>query len=155
MRILGLGLAVAVMAGGAAQAGMLPDGGVTAAEMAAALQAKGLAAEITTDSEGDPMIKSGVDGSSFRVLFYNCSKAKRCGEIAYMAAFDLDKGTSFGAMNTWNRKHRFGRAYLDDEMDPYLLMDVDFEHGATSEAVENSVRTWASILPVFKQHIDW
>ena len=149
------GLAAALAAGtGAARATPIPDGGVTAAEVARALQAINLKAEVTTDSEGDPMIKSGVDGGEFRVLFYSC-KGQRCGEIAYMSAFDMDKGTTYASMNEWNRRHRFGRAYLDDDMDPYLLMDVDFEHGATSEAIENSARTWTSVLPVFKKHIGW
>jgi hypothetical protein len=39
-------------------------------------------------------------------------------------------------------------------MDPFVEMDIDFEHGATSEAIANYVDTWAAVLPAFKTFID-
>lgn len=147
-------LAVVALSPAAASAGMLPDGGVTASEVAKALQDKGYRAEVTTGSDGDPLIKSAADGTNFRILFYSCSKAQRCASIQFVAAFDLEDGLKLSKINSWNQSKRFGRAYLDDEMDPFVEMDVDFEHGATSEAIANNIDTWAAVLPAFKTFID-
>jgi len=50
---------------------------------------------------------------------------------------------------------RFGRAYLDDEMNPILEMDVDLELGATTEPLESVIGTWAAVVPAFKTFIDF
>ena len=154
--LAGLGvLGVLVLGPTSLQAAPLPSGGVTAGEVAKALLDKGYKAEVTTDSTGDPMIRSATDGSNFRILFYNCKSAgPRCVSISFSAGFDLEKGLSYSRINQWNREKRFGRAYLDDEMDPYVEMDVDFERGATIEAVANVIDTWAAVLPVFKNFIN-
>ena len=155
MRLLA-GLAFAGMMGlgsSGALAGVLPDGGVTVDEVAKVLQSKGYRAEISKDSAGDPMIISGLDGSTFRILFYNC-KSGRCAAIQFATAFDLEKGLTYSKINGWNREKRFGRAYLDDDMDPFLEMDVDLEHGAMTETIANNVDTWAAVLPAFKNFLD-
>jgi len=145
--------ATLALAPAAALAGPLPDGGVTAKDVAAALTDKGYKAEITKGDDGDPVVISGADGSNFRIIFYTCDKAQRCASIQFVAAFDLKDGMKLSQINEWNQTKRFGRAYLDDEMDPYVEMDVDFEHGATSEAVGNVVETWAAVLPAFKDFV--
>lgn len=145
---------VLALSAGAAQAAMLPDGGVTAQEVARALQAKGYRAELDRDAAGDPMIRSALDGSNFQILFYDCEKG-RCVSIQFVTAFELEKDLTFSKINEWNRTKRFGRAYLDEEMDPFVEMDLDLEHGATSEAIENNIDTWAAVLPAFKNFIDF
>lgn len=154
--LAGLGVVgVLVLGPSSLQAAPLPTGGVTAGEVAKALLDKGYKAEVTTDSAGDPMIRSSADGSNFRILFYSCKNSgPRCVSITFSAGFDLDKGLSYSRINEWNSEKRFGRAYLDDEMDPYVQMDVDFERGATNEAISNVVDTWAAVLPVFKSFIN-
>ncbi len=143
-------VAAALMLATPALAGPIPDGGVTAAEVAAVMLSKGFKAEITKDSDGDPMIISGVDGTTFRVLFYGCKPTKRCMAIQFASGFDLKTGLSLQQINNWNRNNRFGRGYLDDDMDPIVHMDVDLEHGATTEAVANVLATWSSVVPAFK-----
>ncbi|HEX2560554.1 YbjN domain-containing protein [Phenylobacterium sp.] len=85
---------------GAAWAGPLPTGGVTAQEVAQALQAKGLQAKVETDSQGDPMISSALDGAPFRVLFYTC-KGGRCAAISFATAFP-NAGNVARAIRMWN-----------------------------------------------------
>jgi hypothetical protein len=152
MKLWGWAAAVAVLAGASAEAAPLP-GGVTAADVAQALQAKGYKAEITKDEQGDPLVTSALDGSNFRVIFYNCKSSPRCTDISFATAFDLKTGSTFEKVNAWNRKNRYGRAYLDDDRDPFIEYDVDFERGATSEAVENAIERWAAVIPSFKKHM--
>lgn len=150
-----MGAAVAAMAlAGTAAAAPLPAGGVTAQEVAEALQAQGYKAEIGRDQTGDPMITSSMEGSTFRVMFYDCRAGERCAAIQFATAFDLEDGLTLSAINTWNRERRFGRAYLDDEMDPFLEYDVDLEVGATTEAIGNALDVWEAVVPAFMRHID-
>lgn len=130
----------------------IPPGGVTADEVAAALRDKGYKAEITKDAEGDPKVESGADGTPFAVAFYDC-KNSRCAWVQFVAAFDLKNGLTYSDINAWNRKNRFGKGHLDDEMDPFLEYGVDFEVGATTEAVGNAIEVWAAVLPIFKTHV--
>ena len=155
-RVLTMSLAAGILGVSAVLAGALPDGGATAAEVAGVLQDKGYRAEITTDSAGDPLIDSAADGTKFSVYFYGCEgEEPRCNAIQFMAAFDLEEGLSLEQINLWNREHRFGRGYLDDENDPFVEMDLDVEYGFTTEALANNLDTWVAVLPGFKEFIGY
>jgi hypothetical protein len=139
-----------------AGAGPLPDGGVTAEDVAAALRAKGYKAEITTDDTGDPKIRSATDGSRYSIYFYGCDGGPRCTAIQFSIGFDLEDGEASHAMiNGWNRDKRFGKAYLDEENDPWVEYDYDVERGVTTEALENVIDVWDSVVPTFKRHINF
>jgi hypothetical protein len=145
-------IVAALTAAAAASAAPIPEGGVTVDDVAEALQAQGYKAEIGRDQMGDPMITSALEGASFRVLFYDCERG-RCAAIQFATAFDLKDGLTLSEINSWNRQRRFGRAYLDDEMDPFVEYDVDLEAGATTEAIENAVEVWEAVVPHFIRHI--
>lgn len=152
--IFALTLALALPFCASVQARELPDGGVTAGEVADALQAKGFKAQIGKDSQGDPKITSGADGSDFTILFFDCEKG-RCQSYQFLAGFDLKAGMTLAEINKWNTDYRYGQAYLDDENDPHIAMDADVEHGATTEALENNIARWEGTLINFKKFIKW
>lgn len=133
-----------------AQARPLPDGGVTPDEVARVMQHRGFRAEITTADDGRPLIKSSSSGYRFGVYFYGC-KQDRCPSIQFASAFDMADGMSLKSINEWNRTSRFGRAYLDDESDPFIEMDVDVERGFTTEALSNNLSTWEAVLGRFRE----
>ncbi len=143
--LVGLGASL----GGVAHATPLADGGVTAQEVAASLQAKGYKAEIGKDQGGDPKIHSGAQGVSFDIYFYGCNKGPRCSSLQFTVGFHVDGGMKLADINSWNRNNRFGRAYLDDVNDPYVEMDLDAEHGFSTEAVENNIDTWDAVVGAF------
>ena len=136
-------------------AGRLPDGGVTVDEVAEVMQKKGVRAEISNESteDGAVRIRSGLDGTNFFVRFFDCKPDGRCVAVQFVAAFDLPNGTTFQRANLWNSENRFGRAYLDDEMDPFVAVDADFERGATTEAIANEFEVWAAVMTRFKQFV--
>jgi hypothetical protein len=145
-------VAALVLSASGAQARNLPTGGVTAQEVADALQTKGYRAEIGEDKGGDPKVTSALDGSRFTIWFYNC-KNGRCASVQFESGFDLKDGMGLSKVNGWNKDKRFGSAYLDDESDPYVQYDVDFEVGATTEAITNAIDVWAAVVPQFKEYI--
>ncbi|MDO8410091.1 MAG: YbjN domain-containing protein [Phenylobacterium sp.] len=137
-----------------AQARPLPAGGVTAQEVIEVLQAKGYRAQEDEDGIGDPMIRSATDGVNYNIYFYGCEGA-RCTSIQFTVAFGMNEPMTLDRINAWNREMRFSRAYLDDEMDPVLEMDVDLERGATTEQLESGIDAWAAGVPAFKTFIDF
>jgi len=151
MRRLLLIAAIAALGAGSAAARPLPEGGATAAEVAQVLRDKGYRAEVTVDGVGDPLVRSALDGSSFGVYFYGCEQG-RCTSLQFATGFDGDP-LSYETINRWNAEHRFGRAYLDGEMDPVMEMDVDVERGASTELIEEALATWAVLVPEFKGFI--
>jgi hypothetical protein len=119
-----------------------------------ALEAAGLEGEMDKDGEGDPMIASKIDGTNFRVIFYNCTNHQECATIQFHTAYSLTTPVTLDKINAWNRRQRFGRAYLDDENDPVLQMDVDLDDGGMStELFTDNVEFWQAIVANFEEHI--
>ena len=144
-------LTVVAVAAPAASARPLPDGGVTAQEVAEVMRARKMPVELTTDKDGDPLINSNASGRKFGVYFYQC-KNKRCTAIQFSAGFQgaEDKAARIAE---WNRTKRFGRAYLDGAT-VYVEMDMDMEHGATTEAVANNFERWAAVVEQFPKFVN-
>lgn len=44
-------------------------------------------------------------------------------------------------VNAWNRSKRYSRAYLDEEGDPHLELDLDLEGGLTEARIADFIRT--------------
>ena len=146
-----LGLAGAAFAWGSlalpAVAGPLPDGGVTAQEVAGVMRARKMAVSVTTDKDGDPLINSTVGGTKFGVYFYQC-KGPRCGSIQFSAGFEGAENITVSKVMDWNRTKRFGRAYIDKGT-LYVEMDMDVEHGTNTEALANNFDRWDAVVEQF------
>jgi len=137
----------------AAFADPLPDGGVTAQEVAAIMKSEDFPVEIGSDKDGDPLIRSSTKDVKFGVFFYGCNGKPRCDSIQFSAGFSV-KGMTPAKIAQWNRTKRFGRAWADDEADPWVEMDMDLEHGATTEAVANDLDRWIGVITEFQKYIN-
>src|SRR5690606_11183174 len=113
----------------------LPAGNVDATDasvLADVLQELGYRAMLGTDGGGDPLITSSADGSEFRIYFYGCSNGQMCKSIQFSRGYDMDAGMSLEQVNVWSREYRFGKVYLDDDLDPFIEMDVNLDFGGVS-----------------------
>ena len=68
----------------AAVAEPLPDGEVTAEDVDRAMRDKGFETEVTTDKDGDPLIRSASKDLKFGVFFYGCNRKRRCDSISVL-----------------------------------------------------------------------
>jgi hypothetical protein len=134
-----------------ALAAPLPDGGVTVQDVAQVMRGKGYPVEIATAHDGDPLIRSTARGLKFGVFFYECRGAPRCHAIQFAAGFSA-KNVTPEKIALWNRKKRFGRAYLDDSSEPWVEMDMDLGHGATTEALANDLDRWMVVMDEFSKY---
>ena len=121
-----------------------------------ALQGAGYAAKLGTDRVGDPMITSGVSGTTFQIFFYNCTDHRACATVQFHSGYDLREPVDLPKLNEWNRTKRFARAFLDKENDPILEMDVDLDDGGLSPALFiDNIEFWASLVGDFERDIGY
>ena len=115
----------------------------------------GYRAELTTDGQGDPKIKSAAGGANFSIYFYGCSDHRACRSVQFSAGFDTKDGVDLLRVNDWNRHNRYGQASLDAENDPYIEMDILMQGGLSRELFEANLSVWDNMLADFQRHIDW
>lgn len=137
----------------AALAVPLSDGGVTAQDVAQVMRGKGFPTEVTTDKDGDPLIRGSSKDLKFGVFFYGCHKTPRCDSIQFSAGFSV-KDVTPARIAQWNWTKRFGRSYLDDDFEPWVEMDMDLEHGGTTEALANDLDRWLAVMGEFNKYIN-
>jgi hypothetical protein len=145
-------LSIAIFIGNVA--GAAATDGVTPEEVASVIKAKGYEVTMTTDDEGDPLIKSKAHNVNFDVKFYGC-KVDRCVWIQFNTGFDYEQGLSYELINRFNREKGFGQAYLDDDMDPWLDFSIDLERGNNRALLESNFDRWLSVLKEFITFIDY
>jgi hypothetical protein len=121
----------------------------------AIIQELGFQAKLEKDDVGDPVIRSSSGGVDFRIYFYECKSNKHCKSLHFSVGYDLADGSSLDAVQAWNADKRFASAYLDDESDPFLQMDINTDGGITQENFENSFHLWQSLKGEFEQYIGW
>ncbi len=121
------------------------------------LQSYGYPATMTTDNQGDPKIETRVSDTKFNIYFYGCdNNHANCTAIQFGAGYDLQDGISALKINEWNRDQRFAKAYIDDESDPFLEMDVNmFADGVGEKNFEDMVEIWRKQVENFEDYIDW
>lgn len=156
IRTMVVGMAAYVAAGflSAAQADSVvasdPDDIVTI------IQNMGYKASLETDAEGDPKIQSSAAGSTFQIYFYGCTDNAECRSVQFSSGYDLTNGTNAAVMNDWNRRKRFGRAFIDDEGDPWIKLDLNLDEGGTTIGnFQDTFEVWELLLGQFEEHIDW
>lgn len=123
--------------------------------VAAALLKAGYKAEVTTDSTGDPMIKSAASGWNYRIVFYGCDNNRACQDVVFTAGFDMDDGMAMDSVNSWNQNKLVGRVYLDDESDPHIDHLVVGMDGMSAAAFDRLLQRWETALDDFTDYIGW
>ncbi len=146
--------AALILAAGAQQAAAINATDPEAIRVA--MQDYGFAATLGTDSEGDPMIRSRISQTEFQVLFFGCEGGRNCSSILFRAGYDVEPPLSALTMNEWNRQKRFGKAYIDDEGDPFLEMDVNMAFdGLGEQNFQDTLDWWRVVVENFEDFIGW
>jgi hypothetical protein len=125
------------------------------AQLVSIIQDLGFQAKLEKDNAGDPAIRSSSDGVEFFIYFYDCKGNKRCKSLHFSVGYDLADGASLETVQQWNADKRFASAYLDDESDPFLQMDINTEGGITQQNFEKSFDLWQVLKGEFERHIDF
>jgi len=112
------------------------------------------AATLEAQSSGDPQISGKIEGVTYQVFFMNCTENKDCEDLNFYAGF-LDNKQTLEVINAWNRDKRFGKAYLDADLDAVIEFDLNLEHGVTRENLDAAFALWGLILDQYTTYIGY
>jgi hypothetical protein len=156
LKALILGAALLATTAGAAQAQMIING-ANVDEILAIAKTHG-DATLETQSSGDPRIVGHLSNQSdltYAVYFMNCSDANTdCEDLNFYAGF-ADIKPTLDTINAWNRDKRFGKAYLDADLDAVVEFDLNLEYGVTRDNVVAGFDLWSLILEQYTDYIGY
>jgi len=110
------------------------------------------AATLATQSNGDPVINGKINGISYQVFFRNCTANTDCEDLNFYVGF-ADTKPTLEVINDWNFNKRFSRAYLDQDKDACVEMDLDLVKGVTPEYLDAQFSVWSMIVEQFPVHV--
>lgn len=110
-------------------------------------------ATLETQDNGQPRIAGQVDGVPYQVFFLNCGSGL-CEDLNFYAGFGGIK-PAMDSMNAWNRDKRFGRAYLDSDLDAVIEYDINLEYGVARENLNAAFGVWSLVLAQFADYVGY
>lgn len=111
-------------------------------------------AAMETQSNGDPKISGKIEGVTYQVFFMNCTNNTNCEDLNFYAGF-LDNKQTLEVINAWNRDKRFGKAYLDSDLDAVVEFDLNLEKGVTRDNLDAAFSLWSLILDQYTTYIGY
>lgn len=138
----------------------VPEGKVSVTNprsLSAALQEAGYKAKVVF-GDGNPYIDSAANGANFSISLENCKEHKDCQDAMFRSSYakDDEKPVTLEAINTFNRDHRWVRAYLDKDGDPVLEQDLLFtDQQMDKKMFEEAVTIWEDLMDDFHKAIDF
>lgn len=146
-------LALAIAGLGMAQPAIAQNVTANAESVASVIRGKGFEVEITTDDDGDPMLRAEGKGYKFNVYFYGCTGGEDCTTLGLYSGW-TGSSADVNQINEWNRENRFGRAYIDKDGDPVVEMDIDLDDGGMPRMLfEDHIEFWMSVMSQYSKYI--
>lgn len=122
----------------------------------ATLNDMGYSADLHTDCQGDPQIRSSIGGVNFDVNFYGCNEdGAACRDIQLRATFNTEGRISMAQMHDWNRDYYIGKAYLNNSGHATIEHAVAGVDGMSRYTFERMMARWESALDRFRAQIGW
>ena len=109
-------------------------------------------ATLGTQDNGDPKIAGKIEGQPYSMYFSNCTNNKDCEDIDLYAGY-LGIKPSLDKLNAWNRDTRFGRAYLDNDGDAGIDMDINLVHGVSADNLDSTLSIWAQLVKKYTAYV--
>ncbi len=145
-RALALALAVTVVLPVAARAQEVYTE-VSPVKMAKILTSMGIEAELSGDDD-TPRFR--FEHAGYRMVLFLANK----NTDAQLYIGFLDGEISDRQLNTWNKEHRFSRAYRDGDDDAVLESDIDFTGGVTEANIKAWIRLFQSSAVDYAKLVD-
>ncbi len=75
---------------------------------------------------------------------------RNCKSIQFHSGFTAERTITKDALHEYNKDHRFGRAFLDNEGQPAIQYDINLAEGGISEALLlDNVELWEVMIEIF------
>lgn len=106
---------------------------------------------VTQEVDGEQVVaddRLAVDDFSvWYVYLYNCEQGEGCGDAEFRIAYS-GADPSLEAMNAWNARYRFTRAYRSGDL-AVLSMDINADGGVTAASISSLVPVWRRAVARF------
>ena len=103
------------------------------------------AAELTTDSLGDPLVRGELSGVPYDVYFFGCENGADCKNLQFRTGGEY-QGVSEADVARWNREKRFGKTFLDNNGNLVLEMNLNLDFGVTQENLFDTFDWWRVVV---------
>ncbi len=152
LRALPLALAIIALAAFAPQAARAqllidannPEG------IAQVLRDMGYRAQVeTSQSTGNPIIRTAGEGVNWDILFYGCAEGRDCRSIQYIVSLRLDRPVGLEKLNEWNANKTVGQAYIADNGAVRLKQLTSMTGGVSRDAMEAGMSLWLRAMGEF------
>lgn len=125
--------------------------GLTHRELQEILQQAGYRAIVEQGSQ-TPFIKSAVSGINFSIFLYGVqSDTGKASSLRFFAGWRVgtNREGSLRKTNDWNARRRYAKAYVDEDDDICLDMDLVTSKGVTRAQVADVIEVWSLVLGEF------
>jgi len=97
------------------------------------------------------MVLSFDESTNMLIIFYgqNSESTGEANSLKLRSAWGNSKELSTKAINAFNRKFRFVKAYLDHEGDPILESDLLVE-GSSPQYIQNTIQKFMELVTTFE-----
>jgi hypothetical protein len=146
---LSLALALAPVAAGA-------QGMVDASDperLARIIGAEGYRAQVeTSQTTGNPIIRTAAEGVNFDIFFYGCRDGRACQSIQYAVSLRMDNPPSLARLNEWNSTKTIGQAFIAENGSVRLAQFMPLRGGVSEEAFRSGFDLWRRALAQYITH---
>lgn len=123
----------------------IPEAGLTGPDLAKWLETQGLDTTVI-DKNGQTKVRTTMEGMPVYFTMMDCNGKPTCQSVLISVGYDMKDGITYQRANEWNSGHRWAMMSLDDEMDPYLTMDVSLSPKGSYEALSDAIATWQNMM---------
>ena len=115
----------------------------------------GYDAVVDWSNPDDVVVEGYLNETQFVVILYGCEEWTACTGLEFATGYDFPNGVDPTHLNDWNRDTRFGAAYLDEQNDPVLTMDMNLAiDGIGRENFRDWLGLWHFLVEDFEAHLD-
>ena len=125
--------------------------------LASILTAADFTFEEVKDEQGDPLLKvSPGDSGAAKIdmLFVGCGTDPTCEDVLLRATYSPNKPIALKVANDWNHRNRWARAYVNEQREAVIEMDISAYGGIGRDAVEGMVNTFFKIVRDFSKELN-
>lgn len=94
-------------------------------------------------------------GAETSIFYYDCHDGMGdCDSIRFVHGLDFPDGVSLAAVNRWNDTEPWGRAFVDDNDDPWLDMSLWMGSSMPYSIFNSVMRNWTEAATKFRLHFE-
>ncbi|MEL6479346.1 MAG: YbjN domain-containing protein [Pseudomonadota bacterium] len=104
------------------------------------------------DGFRDPIITVETAGRTWRIEFYGCTEGRACTDLRLLAIKPPgEEPFEAETIAEWNAERRFGKAWLDEDEQAVLEMNLVMAGGVTRQNFDLAIDWWLVALKAFHE----